>query len=225
MKMSKGECCMKRFSLVLVVALVAIVMLPVPAQAQEATLSGTVTDATGGALPGVTVRVIHEASGNSFEAVTDARGDYRLPLRIGAYRMTADLTGFAPVARTVTVLVGQAAVMNLQMAVSGVQESVTVTGEAPLLDVTQSSLGGNVDSRQLQDLPVNGRNWVDLVALAPGARVNAANSGTPSDAGQSGPNSSRAGGDFQINVDGQAVTQLVTISSVTSANGTVSFGS
>ena len=49
--------------------------LPVVAQAQEATLNGTVSDTTGGALPGVTVRAVHEASGNSFEAVTDARGD------------------------------------------------------------------------------------------------------------------------------------------------------
>src|SRR5687768_9298376 len=117
----------------------ALVALPVLAYAQEATLSGTVTDSTGGALPGVTVRAVHEASGNSFEAVTDERGDYRIPARVGAYRVTADLAGFAPVVRTVTLLVGQEAVANLQMAVSGVQESVTVTGEAPLLDVTGSS--------------------------------------------------------------------------------------
>ena len=127
-------------------------MLAVPmlAQAQEATLSGSVTDSTGGALPGVTVRAVHEESGNSFEAVTDERGNYRLAVRVGAYRLTADLAGFAPTNRTVTVLVGQQAVVNLQMSLSGVQESVTVTGEAPLLDVTQSSLGGNLDPRQLQ---------------------------------------------------------------------------
>ncbi|MBI2828515.1 MAG: carboxypeptidase regulatory-like domain-containing protein, partial [Acidobacteria bacterium] len=63
--------------------------LPAMAHAQEATLSGSVTDTTGGALPGVTVRAVHEASGNSFEAVTDERGDYRIPARVGAYRLTA----------------------------------------------------------------------------------------------------------------------------------------
>jgi hypothetical protein len=209
---------MKCVSLVRVVASIVVFALPVLGHAQEATLSGTVTDTTGGALPGVTVRAVHEASGNSFEAVTDSGGEYRIPVRVGSYRLNAELSGFAPVTRTVTLLVGQQAVVNLQMAVSGVQESVTVTGEAPLLDVAQSSLGGNVDSRQLQDLPVNGRNWVDLVALAPGARVNATNSGTPTDSGQGGPNNSRAGGDFQINVDGQAVTQLVT-GAVTSTKG------
>ena len=142
--------------------------MPVMGYAQEATLSGAVSDTTGGALPGVTVRAVHETSGNSFEAVTDARGDYRIPARVGAYRVTAELAGFAPATRTVTLLVGQEAVVNLQMAVSGVQESVTVTGEAPLLDVTQSSLGGNVDPRQMQALPLNGRNW----QAALGAREN-----------------------------------------------------
>src|SRR5688572_14038116 len=140
-----------------------LLALPALAQAQEATLSGAVTDDTGGALPGVTVRAVHEASGNNFEAVTDERGEFRLPLRVGAYKLTADLPGFASVARTLTLLVGQAAVVNLQMAVSGVQESVTVTGEAPLLDVSQSSLGGNIDPRQMEAIPILGRNWIDLV--------------------------------------------------------------
>ena len=181
-----------------------LLVLPALASAQEATLSGSVADSTGGALPGVTVRAVHEASGNSFEAVTDERGGYRIAARVGTYRVTADLAGFAPVTRTVTLLVGQEAVVNVQMAVSGVQESVTVTGEAPLLDVTQSSLSGNVDPRQLQELPVQGRNWLDLVMLAPGSKVNAVpETGQVSAVGAVG---SRIGGDFSINVDGQQVT-------------------
>jgi hypothetical protein len=189
--------------------LAAALALPAIVHAQEATLSGSVTDTTGGALPGVTVRAVHDASGNSFEGVTDERGSYRLPLRVGAYRVTADLSGFAPVARTVTLLVGQEAVVNLQMAVSGVQESVTVTGEAPLLDVTQSTLGGNIDPRQMQELPIQGRRWQDLVLLAPGARVNAVNE-TPTDTGRGGPTSGRQGGDFQLNLDRQNVTSFIT---------------
>src|SRR5687768_17743810 len=124
---------MRRLGRVLCTALV-VAALPFTAHAQEAAVSGTVTDGTGGALPGVTVRAVHEASGNSFEAVTDERGDYRLALRVGAYQVTAELPGFATVTRSLTLLVGQQAVANLQMALSGVQESVTVTGEAPLLD-------------------------------------------------------------------------------------------
>ena len=71
----------------------AMLALPVLAHAQEASLTGTVTDSTEGALPGVTVQAVHNASGNSFEAVTDERGDYRIPARVGAYTVTADLPG------------------------------------------------------------------------------------------------------------------------------------
>ena len=67
------------------IVLGAILTLPLTAHAQEATLSGTATDTTGGALPGVTITATHEASGNTFTAVTDARGEYRMPLRVGIY--------------------------------------------------------------------------------------------------------------------------------------------
>ena len=178
----------------------AILMSPVAGYAQEATLSGTVTDATGGVLPGVTVRAIHEASGNSFEAVTDERGGYRVPVRIGVYRVTAELSGFATVTRTgLELLVGQQAVVNLQMSPSTVQESVTVTGEAPLIDITQSSLAGNIDPRQVSELPVNGRNWMDLTMLAPGSRTNAIT--------ESPLARDKVG--FQLNLDGQQVTNSV----------------
>ena len=178
----------------------AILAWPVAGYAQEATVSGTVTDSTGGVLPGVTVTATHTASGNTFIAVTDERGEFRLPVRTGAYRLSFELSGFAPVMRALELLVGQQAVLTLQMAPSTVQESVTVTGEAPLLDVTQSSLGGNIDPRQLQELPVNGRSWQDLALLAPGNRSNAV-----ADA----PVDRSTGGTFQLNIDGQQVTNMI----------------
>jgi hypothetical protein len=67
----------------------AILILPASGFAQEATLSGTVVDSTGGVLPGVTITAVHEASGNSFEGVTDDRGIYRIDARAGVYRVTA----------------------------------------------------------------------------------------------------------------------------------------
>jgi len=113
------------------VVVAAIVAFPVVGYAQEATVSGTVTDSTGGVLPGVVVRAVHEASGNSFEAVTDGGGNYRLVVRIGAYRISAELAGFAPLTRTgLELLVGQQAVVNLEMRAASLEESVTVTGEA-----------------------------------------------------------------------------------------------
>ena len=178
---------------------IGILALPVFASAQEATLSGTVTDTTGGVLPGVTVTAVHEASGNTFEGVTDERGVFQIPLRTGAYRITAQLQGFAVITRSgVELLVGQQAVVNLQLSPSTVQESVTVTGEAPLVTTTQSSQASNIDPRQLSELPVNGRNWLDLTMLAAGSRINTVSSDDLM------PKASV--GTSQLNVDGHQVT-------------------
>ena len=62
-------------------------------------------------------------------------------------------------------LLGRQVALNFDMAVSGLQETVTVTGEAPLLDTTTSTIGSNIDPRQMQDIPINGRNWMDLTLL------------------------------------------------------------
>ena len=105
-------------------------------------------------------------------------------------------------------LVGQQAVANLQLAPSTVQESVTVTGEAPLLDVTSSSLGGNIDPRQVSEMPVNGRNWQDLAMLAPGSRANAMDDGKPTQGGGTASGNRR---DFQMNLDGQQVSQNLAV--------------
>ena len=122
---------------VLAVLTTVILALPITASAQEATLTGQVTDATGAVLPGVVVRAIHEATGTTTEVVTDGRGGFRIPTRIGAHQITAQLAGFATVTRTgLSLSVGQEIVVNLQMAPSTVQETVTVTGEAPLVNPT-----------------------------------------------------------------------------------------
>ena len=78
---------------VLACTMMAILGMPRAGHAQEATVTGTVTDTTGGVLPGVTIKGVNDASGNSFETVTDARGAYRLAVRIGAYQITATLAG------------------------------------------------------------------------------------------------------------------------------------
>src|SRR4029450_2333328 len=88
-------------------------LLPAAAYAQEATLNGTVTDSTGSVLPGVTVQALHEASGNTFMAVTDGRGAYQIPVRVGIYKITVQLQGFTTVTQNAgEVLVGQTANAN-----------------------------------------------------------------------------------------------------------------
>ena len=177
----------------------ALLAFPLLAYAQEATLAGTVRDNTGGVLPGVTVTATHEAAGTTFVGVTDQNGVYRIPMRTGVYRVSAELSGFATVVRPgIELLLGREVSLNLEMGVSGVQETVTVTGEAPLIEVTSSTVSGNIDPRQMSELPVNGRNWMDLSLLAPGSRTNAA-SEVPQD----------RQGFFQVNMDGQQITQLI----------------
>ncbi len=181
-----------------VLILCAAVALPRSGFAQEAALSGSITDSTGAVLPGVTVTAVQTATGNSFLAVTDERGGFRVPVRIGEYKVTAELQGFAPVTKAATLLVGQTAVVNLQLAPSTVQESITVSGEAPLVDTATSTLGGNIDKRQMENLPINGRNWMDLAMLAPGSRQNESSNIPQARQGYS-----------QINIDGQQITHLI----------------
>src|SRR5947208_3440674 len=102
--------------------------------AQEATLTGTVTDSTGAVLPGVTVTALHLASGNVFTTVSETTGEYRFAaLRVGVYRVTSELSGFATATREpVVLLVGQRAVLNVRMEVSSLSETLTVTSQAPL---------------------------------------------------------------------------------------------
>ena len=183
--------------------LLVFLLAPAAALAQEAVLTGTVTDATGGVLPGVTITAVHEATGNRFTAATDERGIYRIPARVGSYVLTAELSGFTTVTRSgVPVLVGQTATIPLQMAPSTVQETVTVTAEAPLLNVATSQLGGNIDPQQVQELPVQGRNWMGLAMLAPGSRMTNPDDNTPI------ANRGAAGDvrQYQFSLDGQQVT-------------------
>ena len=191
---------LRRFrQLVLIASLLA---LPTAAFAQEAVLSGIVTDATGGVLPGVTITAVHQATGNKFVAVTDERGAYRIAARAGVYQLTAELQGFRAVTRGgLQLLVGQVMTVNLPMLEATAAETVTVSAETPLLQTATSSLGGNVDPRQVQELPVNGRNWMGLALLAPGSRTLAVNATTPLP--------DRNGGEareFQLNMDGQQVS-------------------
>ena len=189
-----------------VVLIGVILLLPVAAFAQDAVLTGTVVDSTGAVLPGVTVTASNEATGNKFVGVTDERGIYRMPVRVGNYQVTAELQGFSTASRMgVELLVGQTATLNMQMAPSTVQETVTVTGEAPLIDLKNSTIGGNVDPRQVQELPVNGRNWMALALVAPGSRTDPFATGTAAQT----PLPDRNGGEareFQLNVDGQQVS-------------------
>jgi Carboxypeptidase regulatory-like domain len=198
-----------RVGWLLCVAVSVLFSLPSTVLAQDSTISGTVTDTTEAVLPGVTITAQHIESGNTFTGLSDTSGNYRIgAMRPGIYKITAELQGFGVSIRdNVQLLVGQSATLGFKLAVASLAESLTVSADAPLLDLSQSKLGGNIDTRQMQELPVNGRNWMQLTMLAPGSR---ANDVTQSPTGLGGDGAVRTDpGYFQLILDGQQVTQTM----------------
>src|SRR5262245_26685991 len=159
-----------RLSLVASV-LAAFVLLGSPqAAAQDATVVGTVVDESGSVLPGVTVTATNLATGRAYVAVADERAeDLLLALPAGRYKIPAELTGFATVVvPAIELLVGQNATVPFTLKVAPFEETVVVSSESPLVDLRSSQVAGNVDRRQMEALPINGRNWMELSLLVKG---------------------------------------------------------
>jgi hypothetical protein len=155
---------------VIAIALCLVVApLPLFAQAVGA-ITGLVTDQSAAAVPGVTVEVTNTATGQIRTAVTGADGFYSvLQLPPGPYRITATLAGFRTVLREgVTVAVETTSRVDLQMTVGSVEESVTVTADAPLVETRSATLGTVIDEKKIVELPLNGRNFTQLGTLMPG---------------------------------------------------------
>lgn len=184
----------------------AIVLLaltgPAIANAQQnATLSGTVVDDSRAVLPGATVTATDLGTGYVQSAVSNDRGEYRLAnLPPGKYSVTAELSGFGTLKiPEIQLLVGQNATIPLQLKVAALEETVTVTSAAPLVDVRSSQVAGNVDRRQMEELPLAGRNWMELSLQVKGITANSVD------------NRPGVGDDtaFQLNLDGQQITNKV----------------
>src|SRR6516225_9487009 len=124
-------------SAIATMAVICCLIDPVVAVAQVgASVSGTVKDTTGGALPGVTVTITNKANGTSQTQVTGPEGNYRaVNLQPAPYEIIATLSGFAASTRTITLLVGADATIDLTLGVASVSESLTVTGASPLVEV------------------------------------------------------------------------------------------
>jgi hypothetical protein len=139
------------------------------AQQPTGSITGVVQDASGAAVAGATVTVRSVETGQTRTLVANESGNYSaLSLPVGEYEIRAEKTGFSPVVRAgVTLVVAQQAVVNITMSVGGIQQAVTVTGEAPLVNTTPASTAGLVDEDQVKDLPLNGRSWDTLLTLNP----------------------------------------------------------
>ena len=154
-----------------VAALVTAVPDAAPAQTSNATLHGTVTDAGGGVMPGVLVKLEAPATSLTREAVTNTAGVYVFNfLPAGEYVVTAELAGFKSVRQAgIRLQIGQSLAIDLKMEVGEVSEVLTVEGTAPFLDRTSASIGTVIQASDLKDLPLAGRHWAGLMLLAPGA--------------------------------------------------------
>lgn len=143
------------------------------AQVTGATLSGTVTDASGAVIPNAQVSIKNTATGVSAEVSTNADGLYTAPnLLPGTYDVTATASGFATrVQSGVTLTVGQQQQLNFTMQVGQATQKVEVTGAAPVVELTSSAVGGVVAPTTVVDLPLNGRDWTQLATLQPSVNV------------------------------------------------------
>jgi len=152
--------------------LLALIALPnlVYGQGANATILGTVTDASGAVLPNASVQVTNTATGVRQMVTTDAQGRYTVvDLIVGSYDVQASAMGFQTVVRSgITLTVGSQTVVDVTLSPGQQQQTVTVQAEASQVDVVSSTLASVVETKQIQDLPLNGRNFTDLIALAPG---------------------------------------------------------
>ncbi len=154
--------------------------LTLSGQTPTGTLSGEVFDQSGGAVPDATVRITNTATSDTREVKTDAGGRYVQPfLNPGQYRVEVQATGFTP-ARQDNVLVEVAVIraVNFNLTVGSISSQVQVEATTPPLDVDSSTVGTVIQSQQIVDLPLNGRNPFSLASLVPGVN-NVGNASTP----------------------------------------------
>ena len=164
-------------------AFVAILALPCAAQFSS-NIQGTVQDATGAVIPNATITVRSTGTNISQSTQSSGSGVYRFnSLAPGRYHLTATAQGFGTQELDVTLETAQTAGLNLTLNVAGAAQQVSVSGEAPALDTSDTRLQTTIRTQQLQDLPLNGRNFLSLVAVAPGLTGHGAvGGGAPGDA-------------------------------------------
>jgi hypothetical protein len=157
-----------RFGL-LVLALWASLAAPTFAQG-EASIEGTVSDSSGGAVPGVAIRIKSLETGAERNLVTDETGRYdAAALPVGRYEVRAEKTGFRGEVKTgISVVVGQREIVDLVLQVGDVRQTLQVESAPTVVAVTTEDVSGLVGERQVKDLPLNGRSYDQLITLNPG---------------------------------------------------------
>ena len=155
-------------------ALFAVFLVYVPsisAQVDRATLSGVVRDTGSGVIPGATVTVTNLATNIASQQVTTETGSYQVVNLVpGRYQVEVELTGFKKSSQVIALEVGQRARLDVELAVGGISEVVTVAESPQLLNTNDATLGAVIPQSQVANLPLAMRNWDDLLALVPGVQ-------------------------------------------------------
>jgi hypothetical protein len=178
--------------------------LSAAAQAPVGSLVGIVTDPSGAFLQGASVTAISLATGASRQATSDDRGLFQIPtLTPGEYAVTVTSKGFADFAARVVVEVGQTARVDAAMTIEAVSEKVQVTIEPIAVDTAQTTVGGVVNLQQISELPLNGRNYLELARLEPGVEIQEGRFFDPTKSRYTGVSvGSRSGREARITIDG-----------------------
>ncbi len=153
--------------------IILILLAALYAGAQEtinnSSVSGRVTDPSGAVVEGSSVLARHLDTNQTLRAVTDREGRFRFPyMRLGRYELTVHQDGFADAVRGITLTVGSAFDLAIPLSVVASQSDVTVSAEAPALEAARSQVAVTVPQQEIRNLPMNGRNFLDLALLVPG---------------------------------------------------------
>src|SRR5882757_3374680 len=161
-----------------VLAFVALVFSPVllataHAQVAGATLSGTVSDQSGGVVPLAAISIKNISTGIARASTTSTGGFYSVPnLLPGTYEARASAQGFSSMVQTrISLTVGEQQVLNFTLQVGQMTQTVEVSTEAPNVELASSSISATVNSTTVRELPLNGRSWTDLATLQPGVNA------------------------------------------------------
>jgi hypothetical protein len=152
---------------------VLLLCLPVFSQGSFGRILGAVTDQSGGVVSGATVTVVDTQRGVARTLTTDEAGEYNAPTLIpGAYTIRAEAKGFKKVERQNIVLeVGHEVRIDLTLQPGAQEQTITITEAVPLVETTNATLGGTLENTEINDMPLNGRNYQNLLALRPGIMV------------------------------------------------------
>src|SRR4051794_935519 len=152
--------------------IVAVLPMTAAAQTDSGRISGTVRDQSGAFIAGSTVTVKNEKTGDIRTGTTNVQGFFLVsPLKPSTYTVVIDQPGFAKIEYAqMPVAIGQELTLDFEFKPAGVQEAVTVTGVAPILDISSARVGANVSEREVQGLPGNGRQMAQLMRQGPGSQ-------------------------------------------------------